>query len=94
MLANRNDNRDLVKQKIGQVWPKIHSLLISLDETKSGKVSRQIFAKIVDAASPGITEDELSRMIEHIAGLSAEVDFVKLAKDLNLNSDRVDIFSK
>lgn len=92
LLQNRNENKDLVKQKIGSVWTKIHSLLLSLDEEKTGKVSRQIFAKIVDTASNNITEDELTRMIDFIAGLSQEVDYVKLAKDLNLNSERIDLF--
>ena len=47
---------------------KIHSLLVSLDTDNTGKVDREIFAKIVDANSNKITKDELTRIINFIAG--------------------------
>ena len=41
---------------------------MSLDTDNTGKVDREIFAKIVDATSKNITKDELTRMIDFIAG--------------------------
>ena len=41
---------------------------MSLDTDNTGKVDREIFEKIVDANSNKITKDELTRIINFIAG--------------------------
>jgi hypothetical protein len=92
-LSGRAQQKDTIKQKIGQNWGNMFSAFSSVDQAKTGLVSKNEFKMVCQQANSNLTHDEASRMANYVGKRSPNVDYMKLAKDLNLNEQKKDFIA-
>jgi len=63
-------------------------LLIKADKNKTGIITKDAFIQACEKSGANLTKEELKRVLDYFNHGSSHIDFVKMAKDLNLAGER------
>ena len=68
-------------------------MLIKADTKRTGIIPKEAFVQACERAGANLTREEINKLVDYFHYGSTQIDFVRMAKDLNLSGERLDFFS-